>query len=35
MGRPPIQPELRRTERVTINLTRGEREELERAAGEE
>jgi hypothetical protein len=35
MGRPPIDPELRRTERVTINLTQGERDGLERAAGDE
>jgi hypothetical protein len=35
MGRPPIPSELRRTERVTINLTTGEREGLQKAAGGE
>ena len=35
MGRPEISPELRRTERVTINLTSGERDGLQKAAGEE
>ena len=35
MGRPPIPSELRRTERVTINLTEVERDRLQRAAGDE
>ena len=34
MGRPPIPEHQRRTERVTINITRREREELESLAGD-
>lgn len=34
-GRPPLPPSEKRGERVTVNLTQGERRELERAAGSE
>ena len=35
MGRPPLSPEERRTERVMVNLTERERSDLEEAAGDE
>ncbi len=34
MGRPPLPKDEKRTERVVVNLTVGEREGLEEAAGE-
>jgi len=35
MGRPPIPQEQRRGERVMVNLTASERDQLQEAAGEE